>query len=295
MSSSTDRRVALVSSSTRPSVESFESKRARQVTAQASKRLTEAEAEDLRYLWHGYESDLGIRSVHGAIERHLILKAPPRDLRQDVLAELQRAHGRMPEGRVLRIIVAEGIGTKREIRLAIERLCHEGKRGPKVERLPVDRPETPTTCEVKRTGKSCLHPCVSCEWTGYDLKSRERGELTMSLALASVPRDRWVARDEELEREWRMLAVKGEPASVPTMRDEPLSKHQRAAVNRAMATLATLTRQQVTVLELVFGSFHAVDDLELSAISSKFHVTKSKAVSLRDDACEAYRKARRAT
>lgn len=303
MMAAEERRTAvLVSSSARAAVESFESKRARQVNARASKRLTEAEAEDLRYLWHGYESDLGIRSVHGAIERQLLIKAPPRDLQEPVLEELERAKGRAPEGRILRIVTSERWGTRREVRLAIEYLTRpHGRRGPRVERIPVDQPETPSTCELRRTGRACSHPCSSCEWTGYDLKltERARGEIRMQLALASVPKSReqrraesWAAQDAALEREWRILAVKGEAHGAPTTRDG-LSKRQRAAVNRAMTALAMLTRQQATVLELVYGSFHAVEDLELATIAAKFKVTKPRAAAMRDDACEAYRKARR--
>jgi hypothetical protein len=60
----------------------------------------EREPSELTYLWHDYDAQLGVRSIQGAIENRL-LTAPPRDdARPDIVAELERAGGRAPEGKV---------------------------------------------------------------------------------------------------------------------------------------------------------------------------------------------------
>lgn len=266
-------------------------------TARPDRRLTEHEAEDLCYLWQGYAADLGIRSAHSMVERHILLRAPPRNVRAPVLEELVvRQHGRAPEGRIIRCVVADGLATKHEVRMAILYLTRVGRKGPRIERIPVPRPETPTTCGVKRDGRECGHPCSSCEWTGFDLRATDRGAVPMGLSLQSVPRtreDRWRAADEALEAEWHMIPCGvGSETHAPSMRDEPLGARQRRAVDRATAALSRCSRETALVLQALYGQHHVSEESELEAVRRAVGGSREGARLRRDAACAAYRLAR---
>jgi len=276
----------------REAVESFGGRRSR-----TSRRLTEAEAADLRYLWQGYAADLGIRSLHGIIERQLLL-APPRDVQTPVLEELVRAGGFAPEGRIIRLVVAEGLATRHEVKRAIAQLSRVGRRGPRIERIPCERPVVePDQAKRTHTEQQRLD-----EWTGYDLRLTERGAVKMRLSLEHVGgrtkqeqrEERWRRQDEALEREHHMLAVgSGCHTAQADPRDESLTARRRAAANRAIVALGKLTRVQVLVLQRIFGEYHKTDDAELLAITSLVPGTsRARASQMRDDACDAYRIAR---
>lgn len=279
----------------RARVESYEGRH-----VSTSRRLTEAEADDLRYLWQSYAADLGIRSVHGALERRLLM-APPRDVWRPVLEELVDRHGgRACEGRIVHVVVVEGWGTRREVRRAVEYLTRaSGRRGPRVERVATPRPESPKNCEGR-----CGHACAACLWTGFDLRATERGELRLGLALTDAElrritggdarRDRWARADARLEAECQQLACGSETPHAPSTQDEVLGARKRRAVNRATAALAKMTALDARVLACVFGVYHANEEAELEAVRRMTGGDREKARAARDAACESYRRARRA-
>jgi hypothetical protein len=220
--------------------ESFEG---RQKPAQRRRfdRLNRVELDELNDLWGMYDSSIGQRSVHGAVEARL-LRAPPRDeVRSDILDELLRAGGRMPEGALLRIVAAQkGKATVYEARRALKMLQVYGK----VERVAVDVPPMPDAIKMERSSKTPPGDGTGIvsmtmtfapdrltdaqrEWTGYEVRivrrpedealspaedpARERGDLTMS-TLARVrstiherrlalKMDQWRKQDEALEAE----------------------------------------------------------------------------------------------
>lgn len=278
--------------------ETFEGRRERR-----SRRLTEFESSDLQYLWQSYASDLGVKSAHGLIERHILLMAPPRDVQRPVLEELAMAGGRAPEGRVMRIVVFEGLATRREIRLAVECLTRTGKRGRKVERIPVPRPEPSNACE----GKCDLaldrkqRACAACEWTGYDLRLTERGEIRLGLALRSVPMTRaerrqkvWDAKDDALRREWQTMEPGAEGVHAPQYDMELMGSRQRKAVDRAIATLSLVSHKHAVILHCWLGRYHANENALLDAVR-RFEIgaSRERAKEMLEEASDAYRAARR--
>lgn len=142
----TRQRVRYAAGGSRSAVESFgltDEQRERQRRREKRRsydRLNRIELEELRDLWGMYDCAIGQRSIHGAVEARL-LRAQPRDeARGDVLTELHRAGGRMPEGALLRIIAAEkGLARTYEVRRAIEMLVTYGK----VERVRAAEPTYP--------------------------------------------------------------------------------------------------------------------------------------------------------
>ncbi len=268
-------------------VESFEGRHER-----TSKRLTEFEAADLRYLWDGYESDLGIRSLHGSIEFRMLMSAP-RDVRAAVVEELERHGGRAAEGLVLRVLAAEGTATRAETRRALRMLERTGR----VERVAVERPERPTMCSLPR--RACDHACSHCMWTGWDLRLRERGEVRISLALRAVPKtpeQRWAERDERLRAQLHTIEPSaGAGTHAASVEREPLPAYKRAAVNRALTALAKLSTLEAAALRCLYGDTHyPTEQSELRALRAATGVpTDARARELRDRACEAYRAASR--
>lgn len=258
--------------------------------------LSEHESEDLRYLWQGYSADLGIKSAHGALERRLLM-SPPRDTQKPVLDELERAGGRLAEGRVVRLVVLEGWGTRREVKRAIAYLTRpSAKRGPRVERIAVPRPEA-SKAHNEQQGR-CDHGCAACEWTGWDLRLTERGEIRMQLALGSVassdPRgDRWARIDARLQEELCVMAVKSATPHAPSIQEETLGARQRRAVNRATAALSKVTAFDAHVLQVVYGAVYASEEAEIEAVRKLVGGDRAKAESARESACRAYREARR--
>lgn len=264
-----------------------------------SKRLTDWEADDLRYLWQGYEADLGVRSAHGMIERHILLMAPPRDVQRPVLEELLRAGGRAPEGRIARLVVLDGLATRCEIRKAIEYLTRVGKKGPRVERIPVPRPEPSNACD----GKCDLaidrkqRACAACEWTGFDLRLTARGELRMGLALASVPVDRdrrrWDAQDDAIRQEWQTMYCRKQHGS-GRANEETLAARERKSVNRAVAALSRVSREHALILQCWLGRHYVNENALLDAVRRlETGATRERANEMLDEASDAYRKARK--
>lgn len=279
--------MAVVEMMSVPKVHSFTASSPRAHT----KRLTELEADELRYLWQGYLADLGVRSAHGIIERAMLMLAPPRDVQAPVLEELGRAGGRAPEGRVVRLVVLEGLGTRHEVRLAIAYLARPNvDRGPRVERLAVPRPASPALCEGR-----CDHGCHACEWTGWDLRLTERGELRMMTALGRRTRtreERWRAADASLEAELHTIECGGTP-SAPSMQEEMLDSRKRRTVERARGTIAKLSRLDALVLQCMYGQHHVTEAGELAAVRRIVGGSEEKAKEAMGAASDAYRKARR--
>ena len=208
--------------------ESFEGRTNRR---RAPDRLSHQDLEELEALWGLRDSAAGVRSSHGAVQARL-LRAPPRDdLRKTVIAELERAGGRMPEGTLHRIVVAEqGTGTAYEVRRAITMLTNAGK----LERVPVEQPKgTKADAEEKATpprgdgsGIETLRMLLPVDrltvaqrgWTGYDLrlvraeekvgKPRKRGDVEM------VPEAFGSLRSKELH----VVTAEEEAADLVTMR-----------------------------------------------------------------------------
>ena len=303
--------------------ESYESVLDQRATVRASERLSPAEREELEYLWGSYSADMGIRSVHGAIEDRL-RRSPPRDeARRAVLDELERAGGRAPEGKILRIVVADGGFTRYEVRRAIQLLELHGK----VDRVAVASPPDALRMD---SGEHVGLTDAQREWTGFDLREQARGNLTMRLALRSThsPDEtraaRWRRQDEAIERELHTLPCSDDQRSPPTLRDEPLAPRRRAAVDRATAALAVLPSRLQRVLWRLYGGLRPEErargeDGELLAIAeytdrvrsevgyaSPAHALRMRtkdsawlALAKRDaqalivDACKAYRIARR--
>jgi hypothetical protein len=253
-------------------------------------RLTDLEAEDLRYLWMSYAADLGIRSVHGAVERALLLRSPPRDLRRPVVEELERAGGRSTETRIVRIVTLERWGTRREVVQAIARLIADRR----AERCATERPEPHSTCAVRNTGRTCSHPCASCEWTGFELRLIA-GEVRRPIPRATKQEAQaraWLAHDEALERQLHELAVHDTPGSKGATRDELLGAKQRQSVERARAALRKLTPFEVRVLEQVYGGHWANETAVVDAVRAMVGGSKPRAIASIDQACAAYRVAR---
>ena len=254
-------------------------------------RLTEQEAEDLVYLWQSYAADLGIRSVHGAIERALLLRCPPRDLRRPVIEELERAGGRSPENRIVRLVTLERWGTKREIVQAIARLLADRR----AEKIATERPETPATCGVLRTGRTCQHACAACEWTGFDLRLVDRRKATEPPTYESAQDRRargWREQDEALESDHHQLAVKATSDATRTGRDELLGARKREKVERARSVLRKLSRFQVLILEQVYGGHWASEEPLILAVKAMCGGSRARALDAIEQACAAYRKAR---
>lgn len=147
-------------------------------------RLREAEAAYLEALWSPAtwgEMLVGgaVRSNMGAIRECLLRKSLPREgqARHAILAELARAGGRLPEGKLLRIVVVEGTCSRREASAALQLLRDMGK----IERVRVDAPPSPKRgldperargidnipIEVNDDGGLTQ---AEQEWTGFDVR-----------------------------------------------------------------------------------------------------------------------------
>lgn len=261
-------------------------------------RLTDHEAEDLRYLWQSYASDLGIRSVQGAIEQALLLREPPSDLRRPAVDELQRIGGRAAEGRFVRHLMSSQRSTRREAVQAVSRLVTEER----IEKVATERPEPPTTCDLAMTGKSCRHPCSLCEWTGFDLRLVEQREAKGPTEgpVEADPKNKawrarvraWYAQDEALEREHHTLAVSETQGSKRAGRDELLSKRKRRQVDIAQKALEMLSHFDAHVLQLVYGGIWPTEATILDAVRAMMGGSLVKAKASIDRACDAYRCAR---
>jgi hypothetical protein len=164
-------------------------------------RLHPHDIEDLEALWGMFDSSMGMRSVHGAVEARL-RRAPPRDdVRGMVLRELDRAGGRAPEGAILRIVCSEkGFGTSYEVERAITMLRVYGK----IERVAVPSPashkgeadEHQACPRGDGTGIESMRmlmppdrlTAAQRQWTGYDLRLVSKPEKTSRSRLS--PRER---------------------------------------------------------------------------------------------------------
>lgn len=249
----------------RTAVQSYGGKKKRE-----GARLNGVEQDELWYLWGAYSAALGVRSVQGAIEDRL-RRGPPRDeIRRQVLDELERAGGRAPEGAVLRILVAEGV-TRYEARRAVTMLLNHGK----IERVPVESP----------TSEGRGLSTAQREWTGFDLRIPQRGELTMKLALRFVRRDpddqdrhRWKKQDEALEREWQTLAVSDDSGGISVFeREESIAAKRRVGVERSLRALCAMPRHLVVVLRRVYADSRPGED-PLLAVAEYTQAARDEAV-----------------
>lgn len=244
------------------SVQSFEDKRKRGKSERQSQKLTESEIDDLQYAWGGVAGELGCKSIQGAIQAKLMRSPPSNRARGYVLEELERAGGRGPEGAILRILTLdyqqpkyEDLGlaaiSKYEFVRAIRYLVLHGK----LERVHVEMPKNDEAKEMTRGQR---------EWTGYDLRivRRDRGELTMRLALASVPHtraDRWRAQDEALERMWLSIPAKDKGGGRKGYESEDPPNTTRATA--VLAAIEKISTESVLVLRAAYGGDGLRQDL----------------------------------
>jgi hypothetical protein len=226
-------------------VQSCENRSQRKASKRSSLRLTESEVAELQELWSGYASQIGLRSVHGAVEARM-LRSPPREhARRYVIVELQRCGGRCPETKLMHTLIEDfdkvlDVGLQRyEVRRAIRHLIARGR----IERVEVPRDNGPTT---------------------YDLRIAH-GQI-IRLALASVPtstnerESRWQAQDEALRLMWSTLEVTEDAPCPWNYEHGPTSKGH---LGRSLATaLESMTRESVAVLRAAYGTgYNAHSDL----------------------------------
>jgi hypothetical protein len=284
----------------RGAVESFG--RERDAVAEPPRgRLSESEAEDLRYLWLSYGADMGIHSSHALIERALLMLAPPRDLQRHVLIELgKKDGGRAPEERIVKLVALSQVGTRHEVRLAIAYLCRRSRRGPRIERIQTERPAV----NVIEKDRTFQEQDRLDEWTGFDLKLTERGEIRMGLSLRSVPMTReerkaaiWRAEDEALERELHTISCGhgSDGGSIPDdFYGDFLGGKQRLQVERATLCLSRMTAKDVTILQVVYGRAHGKWSDAIDAVRAIVGGKQADADAAVARACNAYRKAQQA-
>lgn len=255
------------------------SERTERAARKRSTRLTEYEAEDLRYLWAGFSVDIGMRSSHGALEARLLL-APPREIGRPILEELERRADWVAEGLVLRIVTLEGWGVPGELRRALRRLVRDGA----VERRAVPLPDVKPPAERTNAEQLRLD-----DWTGFEV--RKRADPTLALRLVPLTREeRWKRADEALEREWRLIHG-NETLSTSSSYDPP-ENVQTSRVNRARRILAKLSAADAKVIEALYREHHVTEQAELDAVRSLVGGDDEAAREAIDRACRAFREAR---
>jgi hypothetical protein len=251
-----------------------------------STRLSDFEAEDLRYLWSGWSVDMGVRSPHGALEARLLL-APPRDVAAPILEELERLGNWVCEGRLLRLLALDRVvagvrvtarGVPGELRRGLRLLV----RAEKVERralvMPdVSEPKDRTTAQQQQLD----------DWTGFEV----RGKTQPGRRIVALEREeRWRRQDEELERGWRVCYGSESHHTAPSY--DPPENVQMSRVNRARRALAKVSARDARVLAIVFGQHHVTDTDELDAVRALVGGDEEAARTAIDAACVAYREAR---
>ena len=223
--------------------------------------LSKSEVEELRALWVGM-SVAASSSVHGGLEATLMRSEPRPGAKRHVLDELERAGGRAPEGLVLHAVAHEwdmlrqrGTGiTVYEVQRAVKALVGLGK----VQRIPVP---APPSHKPSRDGTRDSLSDAQLRHTGYDLaivrpkKDRQRGDLTMQLALpsATLPRtreERWAAQDEAIRREWQTMHV---AESRGGRRDYEPTPSAGTSAGRALRALERISTESAIALRLVYG------------------------------------------
>ena len=222
--------------------QSYESRVDQEAAAKQSLRLSAKEIECLEYLWRGYASELGCKSLHGATENRLLRSPPKNTARPLVLAELERAGGRAPEGAVLRILAAEGC-TRYETRQAIHWLLQGGA----IERTPVD------PMVVDKDGKLTKG---AHESTAHELRLAAPPAVRLALVRVPVPpeerqRRRWQSQDDALEA-WHQTLVCGDSAEAPVMTELADSKLRRT-VPATLAALRAIAPVHALVLRKTYG------------------------------------------
>jgi hypothetical protein len=275
------------------------SDRVERAARKRTSRLSEFEAEDLRYLWAGFSVDMGMRSPHGALESRL-LRAPPRDLSAPILDELARLEpicgGWVSEGSLLRMVTSDtrdqpSRGVPSELRLALKRLVREEK----VERRAAPMPDVPPRTKLNpKTGE--MDPCRTNgeqlqieDWTGFEVRRAQRTSLALALT-PLTPEERWRRADESIEAEWRMLHGT-ETQHAPAGYDPP-ENVQMSRVNRARRALAKVSAREARVLEAVYGQHHVGENDEVDAVRALVGGDDDLARKAIEDACSAYRAAR---
>lgn len=267
-----------------PKTISIDLPRVRHQTRRTPTTLTEAEADDLRYLWGGYGTDVGIRSPHGALEMKLLL-APPRNVSSPILDELERQAGRCCEGRLIRLVVLEGWGVASEIRRALRKLIAVSR----LERWSFDTPVVPDN-PIDRTHAQQQR---LADYTGYEIRVRAKGDVKMRLALGRVPltrEERWQRQDDALESECLMMAVKAPPPSARADGDY-VGTLQSARLDRTRLRLGRIARAHVDILQLTYGVGYMSDDDAAERLRFRFGGSREKSATAIEAACRAYREA----
>jgi hypothetical protein len=194
----------------------------------ATGRLLPSERAELEYLWNGYESDLGARSVHGAIEDRL-RRSSPKALAGPIVDLLRVAGGRTPLKLLVRALRTEQQATRYEVTgalgglVAAKRVAVEGGGSRAVDWIHHDGPGDLDHVVVR------LLPTVANEKT-----TREA---------------RWREQDAELEREWRQMVCADDAAHVT----ETTVSASTSKAESALRWLSAVGQVHARVLYLVHG------------------------------------------
>lgn len=279
-------------------VETFDDRREQREAARDALKLTPAEREDLEELWGGLQASLGMRSVQGAIQDRL-RRSPPRDeVRIQVVQELDRAGGRAPEGKVLRIVIAEG-ASRYEAKRAVQMLVLWEH----VVRVDVEMPVGHESKKKKSDGTDDVVRGLSdaqAEWTGFDLRltKKARGELAERFARRRAMTDeaarraRWKAQDEALEAECQMIHCSDAESFSPYSSVPELAPWRSAKVTRATMALQNTSPMTARVLHALIAGRHPGEDEE-KAVARIVGVGLVQAGKLIGDAFADYKSARR--
>jgi len=247
-----------------------------------SKRLSEYEAEDLRYVWAGVSADMGVRSPHASLEARLLM-APPRDVEAPILEELARLGDWVCEGFLLRLVTMETStsvprGVPGELRRALQQLVRSGR----VERRDWPLPDVPPRAERSNRDQQRIE-----DYTGFEVR---RAVVTAARLVPMTREERWAAEDADLERAWQTIPCK--ESQHATGDYEPPENVQMRRVDRARKTLARLNELDRKVLAAVYGEHRATETAEVEAVRFLVGGDEEKARAAIDAACTHYRDAR---
>lgn len=193
----------------------------------ASLRLGVKEREELEYLWHNYESDLGRRSIHGSVTAHL-MRGPPLGIEEFVILELERTDATSARFEILRTPTRAEL-----VRILVLEQTAQYPGGPPATKYEV-------TCAVDAMigrGRIVVNEDRTLRLVADPSKpSRTREE-------------RWAAKDAELEAFCTQLACKDDEVTIHVDREPMLPD----GVARALAALAAIRPMQALALRKFYG------------------------------------------
>ena len=225
--------------------ETFEDKGERREAAQEARRLSPQERTDLLYHWGGYEAAVGCRSAMGAIMA-VALRAPPRERPtwRLVEEELARKSGKMPADRLERIVAAEGLATRYEVRCAVRGMGLAGRVRTFVEDAPIrDGDDT-----VRRDSEGTA---VQVPTEMVQLLPRPTEPMPERLTSG----ERWARQDAELELYARgTIRCHDTQSGRPKDVDRDPWLHTGCTESGAGRALARILGRDRAILERVYGS-----------------------------------------